>query len=99
MSNCYIKNISLSGAFIMAPNHLLNFKEVEIDFKIGIKHFELIGDIVSKHETNGIVGFGVQFRFGGIGGMLNNREMMKEVSRAEKEELTSIPQYKSEQTL
>lgn len=73
-----IKNISETGAFIVAPLNIERDEPVLMHFKFYNLHFTIWAKIVHAHEIAGEKGLGVQFQFAD----LNERLQIKRLNKA-----------------
>lgn len=72
-----IKNISETGAFILAPLDLPREEPVLMHFKFYNLHFTTWAKIVHAHEIAGEKGLGVQFQFLDLAERLNMKKLNK----------------------
>lgn len=73
---CAIHNISQSGAFIVTPSSLLQYNEITLDFKVLGDHFCFNAEVIGNHITDGVEGFGIQFKVKNISDYLKMRKLI-----------------------
>lgn len=74
-----IKDISDTGAFVLAPLSLEREVPVEVIFKFYNLHYHLQAKIVSAHEIAGDKGLGIQFQFKNLEERLHLKRLIKAI--------------------
>ena len=63
ISECTIRNISLTGAFISGPLPNISYiNNVHLIFKFEQYELNILSDLVSQHSTNETTGYGINFK-------------------------------------